>query len=637
MRSTRILAFGLSLLTVLVGSCRAPEPTAETWTLGDGLSPACPASDYLYSLPSWLAACPAIAGWNATPLFGAGAPAPLRGYCRYTWNGPALPSTQDVAVLANQLVVLTNSSNAPEADCPVVAPLGFAASPLIRGPLHTALRRQVSAIDSLPAGTDRVRVAVIDTAAKPFASLEEDKLAHGRAVGRLIDELGCSPGGYCAAEVHNHLGLPQLSEQLVDYENGGFYGTRGQLAQAIKDAVDAWAFDFAKSPKQASPRLILNLSVGWVPEYGGTDPGKMPLPARAVYDALVHAACYGALSIAAAGNDSGDSSVGPMLPGGWETVPAPTKCAGPYSALPTPYALWPTPGQPASLVTAVSAVDELDRPLSSTRPMGQSRLVAYGHNVVVPDTRADGYTQLLSGSSMSTAVAAAAAATVWSYRPDLTFDRVAELVYEKSVQLTPGAPTGSRVTEFCLGGTGCSDQPLRRVTVCGVAAAAAESAGVSVPKCDTLPAHAGSRVEWPEDLTTITPMPTSAPGSACVLESGAGTGCGTEGDTALLTPWVTPQPVPGCDVCTLRFSGLLYLDLTNPGYTYVRAITLLTYDPSYNLLGAQRIYSPTGETPYPEVFRVPVSVHPSTAAAQLRFDVAEGRQTYAVRETVRLY
>jgi hypothetical protein len=453
----------------------------------------------------------------------------------------------------------------------------------------------------------------------------------------VIDELGCIPGGHCAAEVHNYLGLPQLSEQFVDYENGGFYGTRGQLAQSIQKAVDTWAYDYAKAPKKVSPRLVLNLSVGWVPEYGGTDPKEMPLPARAVYDALVHAACYGALAVAAAGNTSGDGSGGPMLPGGWETVPAPTKCAGPYSKLPTPYALWPKPGHPASLVTAVSAVDELDRPLASTRPKGQSRLVAYGHNVVVPDSRADGYTQILSGTSMSTAVASAAAATAWSYRPDLTFDRVAQLVYEKSVGLTPGAPTGTRVTDFCLGGAGCSALPLRRVSVCGVATAAAHSAGVAMPKCETIPAHAGSRVHFPEDLTSITPMPTSAPGSACLLGSATSSSCGTEGDTVLLTPWVTPQPVPGCDVCTLRFSGLLYLDLTNPGYNYVRAITLVTYDRYYNFLSAQRILSPTGDSRYPEVFRVPVSVASNTAVAQLHFDVTEGRLRYAVRESVRLY
>lgn len=638
MRSWRQLAFGSSLLSALIGGCGAHEPTPDTSTITEELSPVCPATDYLYSLPSWILSCPAVAGWTATPLFGSGAPKPLGGYCRYAWNGAALPGAQDVATLANQLVVLTNSSNVPEADCPVVAPLGFATSPLIRKPLHAALRSQASAVDSLPPGAAQVRVAVVDSAAKPFASLQEDKLAHGRAVGRVIDELGCIPGGHCVADVHNYLGLPQLSEQLVDYENGGFYGTRGQLAQAIQKAVDTWAYDFAKSPKHVAPRLILNLSVGWVPEYGGTDPKKMPLPARAVYDALVHAACYGALTVAAAGNVSGDASAGPMLPGGWETVPAPTKCAGPYAKLPTPYALWPAPGQPASLVTAVSAVDELDRPLASTRPKGQSRLVAYGHNVVVPDTRADGYTQILSGSSMSTAVATAAAAAAWSYRPDLTFDRVAELMYEKSVELAPGAPTGSRVTDFCLGSSAaCSAQPLRRVSVCSVAAAAAYSAGAGMPKCKTLPAHAGSRVDWPADLTSITPMPTSAPGSACVLGSGVSSSCGTEGDTTLFTPWVTPQPVPGCDVCTLRFSGLLYLDLTNPGYNYVQGITLVTYDRYYNFLYAQRIYSPTGDARYPEVFRVPVWVPPGTAVAQLHFDVTEGRLRYSVRESVRLY
>lgn len=433
----RLTTTFLGAVGLLLGCSAAdPEPTGST---AEALSYSCPTQTALFELPAWIPSCPAVPGWSASAVF-PGASGSLARFCRYTTTS----TSPNFNTLTSTLQVLTNSSNVAEPDCPVVAPLGFAEHPAIWKPLRKNYLTQASYVPDLPPGKSHVRVAVLDSAAKTFSSLQTDTFGHGRAVGRVINELSCSPGGFCASEMWNVLAMPHKTPTDIDQESGGYFGTRGELATAIYKAVDDWVYDFNKSPKTVPPRLILNLSLGWVPEYGGTDPGKMPLPAEAVYEALQHAACYGVLAIAAAGNDSGDGSKGPMLPGGWEQFPAPTKCKG-YK-LPTKFPL--TSGYPAPLVYAASAVDATDRPLANTRVSGQARLVAYGDSVVTTDTRGSGITDNLTGSSMSAAVVSGAAAAAWAYRPEWTRDQLMSAVTDSAVELVPGDPTGHRVVDF---------------------------------------------------------------------------------------------------------------------------------------------------------------------------------------------
>src|SRR5690606_3901906 len=145
-----------------------------------------------------------------------------------------------------------------------------------------------------------------------------------------------------------------------------------------------------------------------------------------------------------------DGSTGPMFPGAWERYPAPTKCGKPYSSFPSKLPRWPAPGAYAPIVHAASAVDGADRPSATMRAGGQSRLVAYGTNVVTKDVRSPGRTLILSGTSMASAIASGAAAVAWAYKPSMTADQVMKLVYGAGVQLTPGDPSGHAVTNVCL-------------------------------------------------------------------------------------------------------------------------------------------------------------------------------------------
>lgn len=628
-RYAAAIAMGVGLLGAAACSSEGgSEPVSEV-ELAAG--PACPTLEAIYQRPATWGVCPVIPGWSEAPLFANTTTASLTRWCRYTYTGGGTP---DFVALSMALKNATGSSVPAEPDCPVVAPLGLADVPEVYGPMVENFERQASRLAPLPSGSARIRVAVIDTAARPFWSSDSDTYGHGRAVGRVIQELACPPGGFCASEIDNWLGLPLVKPYVTNHEQGGYFGTRGQLARAIVDAVDDWAADYAASPKNVPPRLILNLSVGWTPEHGGADGKKMPAPARAVFDALSHASCYGALNIAASGNHSGGTSTGPMLPGGWEIRPAPTDCVGPYGKLKTPYEFGPTPGTYAPLVHAASSVNGLDHPSPTTRPGGLSRLVAYGTSVVTTDWRsAAGRTMILSGTSMAAAIASGAAAAAWSYRPDWTADQVMEHVYAKAVPLVSGEPTGDRKTDFCLGSVSCWSHALKRVSVCDAAVEAFHAAGGSgAPKCQTIEAHAGSPPLLPHDLTPYYPMPTTG-GLPCSSPSD----CGIGGDTFLLTPWVDPQPIAGCDACVLLLEGMAYIDLVNPGFEAITNVTVVTYDARFNVLSAERIQSPYGTTTFPEVFRASIYVPPGVRSAEIHFKVDDGVRPYEVREPLPLY
>lgn len=61
------------------------------------------------------------------------------------------------------------------------------------------------------------------------------------------------------------------------------------------------------------------------------------------------------------------------------------------------------------------------------------------------------------------------------------------------------------------------------------------------------------------------------------------------------------------------------------------------YDARYNVIASQRILSPTGRLPYPELFWVDAYVPYGTAAAELRFYVDDGTRPYATRQPIRIY
>ncbi|MEO1339485.1 MAG: hypothetical protein AAFV29_27845, partial [Myxococcota bacterium] len=122
------------------------------------------------------------------------------------------------------------------------------------------------------------------------------------------------------------------------------------------------------------------------------------------------------------------------------------------------------------------------------RTQARPRLVAPAAHAVVPDGA--GHSALQTGTSVATAVASAAFAIVWSYRPGLSAEDVFDIVY------AGGADIG-RPVQLCAAGE-CEAQTAHRVSICGaVKKACSEGAGLcpaKMPACAQLP---GGRVARP--------------------------------------------------------------------------------------------------------------------------------------------
>lgn len=316
----------------------------------------------------------------------------------------------------------------------------------------------------------RTRLAVIDTEPRrppdPFLldpadpdGGVQDEFAyspHGLALLRIAERLVCQNGeaGYCAAEVVPELGLPIVdlvaddpTKTDIDWWNGGHLGTIDHIAQAVWRAVEAWQ----DSPQQ---HLVLNLSLGWVGEnFGGleSDPNEWFISIRSLYEALRVASCEGALTVAASGNKVGgpQTETGPLLPGAWERLAAPTpgECRellarghedkepprGWFADLRgkwCPEMMDEEPDMaPEPLLYAAGGVHADGTTLVNARPESEPARVAFADHAVVPGSRGDTYwPTVLTGSSVAAVDFSAAVAAVWHFLPELTRTEVVELV-----------------------------------------------------------------------------------------------------------------------------------------------------------------------------------------------------------------
>ena len=324
------------------------------------------------------------------------------------------------------------------------------------------------------ANHSRPRLTIIDTAADRDDSVgngvggfdHTGNSPHGYSLARMAKDLLCTTEDGeapendqgCVAEISTRLALSYLDFDAADpdasprdFQNGGFVGTISELAETIQRAVD-------ETGRDSDGRPILNLSVAWHPRFGGAfeTPTEMPPAVLAVYRALQHASCRGAIAVAAAGNDSGGpgEDAGPLLPGGWERRPAPRldEC----SALLDPQV--PNEEDFADsesyhpLVWAVGGVDHAGAILSNARDEGMPPMVAYGAQGVVAGHDPSIPTATLTGSSVSSLVVAATAAAVVHIAPTLPPTEVMKLVWASGVDLgVPPARFLSRRRErHCL-------------------------------------------------------------------------------------------------------------------------------------------------------------------------------------------
>lgn len=545
-----------------LGCAPAPQPERAEHIQQTITAPACPYTEVVVDQP--LGEC--------VPLRAAAPPGTWVGeavltyedkrgagmYCRYRWEpkGQADTRSPPLSPFANRRA---------QVDCPLVAPSAPAFEPTYWKPLEESFRAQAGRVKSLLPGRYPTTVAVIDSAAHPFdASDVEDNSPHGRAIGRAIFDLACGEDftATCTVRISNHLALREVGRsKQFDPKNGGFYGTRGQLAQAIESALEAWQKEVRAGSKG---RLIINISLAWAQDLDRNSPlvAERTLPADVVYRALRRASCFGALSVASAGNGVPPRQRGPLHPAAWETVEAPSaeECRKVVRGD------WPFLGdldRPAKyrpMVVSVGGVDHRDVVLSTSRPGAQPRLVAPGMAVVTNDPRsASGHTALLSGSSMGAAGVSGALAAAWGHDPALPAHALLERLYETAVPLDP--KISFAWTEICLGGS-CAKHPVRRASACALVSSVA-----GPMNCTTVPAHAGAPPSLPPP-----PLPVSVAtlpqrcfpwpwgGMFCFPIATTRTGVAPAPTDE---PWVRPQPGGVCPNCrvhkgSMSMSG--YLD-----------------------------------------------------------------------------
>ena len=352
--------------------------------------------------------------------------------------------------------------------CRAVEGQGDALTSLLGETLRSLFRYNTGRLSAdelgLPASNTpdpRVTVLVIDS--QPHDQTLRPRSGHGRHMGNIIADIACpDEDPNCRVEVEFVVGLPRIAGGGVDYHRGGVVGTHADLAAAIYEGIERW--EQANATRTVPTRLVLNLSVGWELAIFGDEPSLAPA-IGAVRTALELASCKGALIVASAGNEGDYCNVtGAMAPAVWEAHPAPgvTRCGELGVVIPAPGNGY------RPLVNAVGGLDLERNPLADARVAADPRLMAAAEHVAAGEPLYGG----LTGTSVATAVTSAAAALVWSHRPNLPAAGVIGWVY------AGGEPLVDVTTDFGLAG---DLMPPRRVDACAALLAACAAPGATCP------------------------------------------------------------------------------------------------------------------------------------------------------------
>jgi hypothetical protein len=454
-------------------------------------------------------ACPApsSSSWTVRPLFRVPTGNPIldrrsapfavsshgAGYCLYEYVGDPLAYSRtglpyDDSMCGSDDVCDTRSpSEWLDSDCAVVAALGDTDDALaaITDDYERAYRRQIGALSAYPALASPVEIALIDSSPDSGLTTIEPTIGsmlHGRAIGMAIRSVAF-PAGTAATQR-----IPFFhSWQALGSERRAYIG---DLAGLIERAVRSRRGDTGN-------RLILNLSLGYHPEFGtiptSDDVYQWRIHTRAILAALNYATCRGAIAIVAAGN----SEEGPE-PDGRAMYPAALGSNSAWTCSTSPTPRWDVP-----LAYPASGVDAFDRDLPNARNEARAPLVAPAFAVAVADPSVA--LPPMTGSSFGAAGVSAVAALVWGYHPTASPQEVMSIVHESGVEL-------STYADFCHG-TALSCGRQRRVSACravaaalgarcGTGDAAACSAAASMPRCASSPS-APITVD-PSELTSST-------------------------------------------------------------------------------------------------------------------------------------
>ena len=299
--------------------------------------------------------------------------------------------------------------------------------------------------------------------------------------------------------------------------------------------------------------FVLNMSVGWEDEPYGQPTGT--LATEAVRALLRFVTCAGGINIAAAGNEREGPlpSTSAMLPAKFEASGSPSCAPGVTSYTP--------------IVHGVGGLDGLQRPLASTREGGRPRLAGYALQVTADPTYwINGFPGVLpfdspslTGTSMSAALASAAAALVVYHDPGRLAADVMQALYDTGEPLPVPAKA-----EYCLGAPGsCPD--IRRISVCAALEGVLGDGSLGcAPPPPGDPQWASGQAATASGLSDHTiVVATTAPYP--IGECGGGYVLHTDPDidayplfpcpdrqlyNYIIQPQVDPQPRgPGCDVC----------------------------------------------------------------------------------------
>lgn len=390
--------------------------------------------------------------------------------CTYIWTPGthASPSPSQLQSLMNLAIGQASPLTRLNESCRNMSSMSQYISEGLIPLAHEAFMLQTDRVLPLPTGSTqptRVNIALVDSLPDyhDIWLSPIDHHSHGRALGMLIRDLACPDTSNCPITLRTHLAFGRRDEckNCEPHDLGDYSGRRSELAMAINDAVARWRFH------AGNERLIINLSLGWAESVSALeDPQNLPADSLAVLNALKEAHCRGVLIFAASGNTANGPapSSGPLFPGAWEQRPSPSdaECASEFGITTGP--LVREEGSP--LLFSVGGVDGADRPLFNGRPGSRPRLAAPAEHlsqsyseVNYPDYRAT-----LSGSSVSTAVATAAAAVAWSYKYTRRGSEVADLLYSSGEALL------GDYADFCPGIASCDE--IHRISVCGAIQAA---------------------------------------------------------------------------------------------------------------------------------------------------------------------
>ena len=565
-------------LTLAMTACDASEPESNVTQSVRGSDPVleeagCPDYRQIATLAVGVEVCPTVEGWAESLLFTGGTGEFAR-FCKYLWEGA--PSQADPTDL--QITGLS----AVASDCEVV----FEQSSLsdeVGDEMETLFHEAIGLADAtdlnLPTtepARSRVSVAVVDSVPE---GAPQPRSEHGERMVDLIEDIACPNGaglGVCEVNVKRSLGLPRYGVGYLDTINGGEYGSQADIAKAIYDAVEAW------KAAPAPGHLIINMSFAWEPTLFGDMSDPTPRPSvEAVHTAIEYAVCNEAIVVAAAGNQGYPCTQGPLLPGAWETEAAPdkTRCAelGVLSANSVGY---------KPLVYSVGGLTHEGEPMAGSRPLGMPRLAAAASHAI-----AGGDDTTMTGSSISTAVAAGAAALIWSYLPGLSASEVMTIVYASGNPLTLTADyigpnttqTTVRAVDVCraismacqLTGN-CPAMPLG----CLTAAPSVTIDALFTEIAALTPDHDESRL-WVPEVCTVQECGGFTP-DAYLAQALVGTGasaCPEPVDQIL--PLTLPQPTQiGCSHCTLDLTTALVdasLDMDYANAT-VNDVTIALFD-----------------------------------------------------------